>query len=104
MGSETRQTEILRRVLEISKLQAGFIEENMLEEVLRCQVERDGLFDELKSLNSDVKDDSVKEIINEIIERDNAMSEALQGRMCGIKHKLRQIKDNGKAIKAYSAK
>lgn len=98
-----RCVEILDRLLDLSVLQRGYLEEGRLQEFMNCGTERERLFSELK--NSDLKNlrtGSIIDLAKKIKETDDLLTSDMSVVMNAISLKLEKIKKSSKAIKAYT--
>lgn len=97
-----RVAEILKRLMEISSAQRAHLEENRLDELLKGQSEREELFTELEGMQEFMKDERLKEAVNELAASDNVLFMNIESAVCFLKNKLHGVKKGAKAVKAYS--
>ncbi|MBI2413328.1 MAG: flagellar protein FliT [Deltaproteobacteria bacterium] len=103
MGSK-RHLEILEAVLETAVLQRRLFEEKRFDELLLKQKEREALFAELSSLESQyLKCGEARSLIVRILENDRVLSLCMESSMEEIAGKLGRIKKGAKVVKAYGA-
>ncbi|MBI5454411.1 MAG: flagellar protein FliT [Deltaproteobacteria bacterium] len=103
MGSE-RHLEMLKAVLETSVLQRRLFDEKRFEELLLKQKEREALFAELSSLESqDLKSEEAHSLIARILDHDRALSLCIESSMDEIAGKLGRVIRGARVAKAYNA-
>lgn len=95
------QAEILKKLLEISALQLGFLRENRIDELLEAQSLRDGLFQALESSPAG-KSPELSALARELAESDRELSAGVSSVMESIAAKLGQVKTGMSAMKAYN--
>ncbi len=100
---ESAQAEILKRILDLSRLQIGHLTENRLVELIKCQQEREVLFESLRQYPEDsYKTPGLKALLNDILDSDRSITLNAESTMGKLKDKFSQIKKGAKALKAYS--
>ncbi len=104
MGHEgPAQAEILKRVLDLSRLQVGHLAENRLVELIKCQEEREVLFESLREYpDESYKAPGLKILLKDILESDRSITLNAESTMGKLRGKLSQINKGSKALKAYS--
>ena len=101
--NSSAQAEILKRVLDLSRLQVGHLVENRLVELIKCQQEREGLFESLREYpDESYKAPELKILLQDILESDRSITLNAESTMGKLKDKFSQIKKGSKALKAYS--
>lgn len=101
MGYDTGQV-ILERILELSALQIRLLEENRVEELLKCQEQREVLFSSLGSPEN-YRGQRIKALADKILENDRVLSLNIGMLLGDLKGRLERIDRGAKAIKAYRA-
>ena len=97
------QAEILKRILDLSRLQVGHLGENRLVELIKCQEEREGLFACLREYpDESYKAPGLKILLKDIIDSDRSITLNAESTMGKLRDKFSQIKKGSKALKAYS--
>ena len=99
----TAQAEILKRVLDLSRLQVDHLMENRLVELSKCQQEREALFESLREYpDESYKAPELKVLLKEIIDSDRSITLNAESTLGKLRDKFSQIKKGSKALKAYS--
>ena len=91
---------ILKKLLEISILQRGFIRENRIDELLEAHSVREGLFSMLKGAPTHVPPE-LAGLARELAESDAELSSSISSIMESIASRLGQVKTGMSAVKAY---
>lgn len=90
----------LKRVLELSRLQKLYLKDGRLEEVIKCQMEREAILSETSV--PETGDVSLKALAAAIIESDRGLSEDMEIIMDGLGSKLIRIRKGTTAMRAYA--
>ncbi len=102
--SALRHEEILRRVLDLSRLQRNLLGENRLQDLLKTQSERETLLAELEGSGKiDLNDERLKRLVDGILANDKVLTLTIESSMGEIRCKLDKIKNGLKALRAYSS-
>ena len=97
------QAEILKKVLNISRLQTAHRTENRLAELIKCQQEREVLFESLRKYpDESYKTPELKALLEEILKSDRSITLNAESTMGKLRDKFSQINKGAKALKAYS--
>lgn len=97
----TDERGVLERVLELSKLQLKAMEESRLEDLVRCQEERERLLIGFYAVEERMPDAALKPIVDEVLANDKKLEFTIQAAMADMKEKLLSLNNGVTALKAY---